>query len=161
MAWSRQAFSTLMCRISGLLPDGASTQVKVEVSYDRRRYLDAYDNHCNPPDVMDRSCARRKPCCCASPSGYMRSDSGSESHTAIDPWGVRALISLQAARIFLTLRNPNEQILRALQIRPVESIFALLRVCAQRYACLRESKALRQMHDRRQTRSRAFTVAAM
>jgi len=34
--------------------------------------------------------------------------------TAIDRWGVRALISLPAAGIFLTLRNPSEQILRAL-----------------------------------------------
>ena len=30
------------------------------------------------------------------------------SHTtAIDQWGIRALISLQAAGIFLTLRNPK------------------------------------------------------
>ena len=48
------------------------------------------------------------------------------SHTtAIDQWGVRALISLQAAGIFLTLRNPNEQILRALRLRHVESMFEI------------------------------------
>jgi anti-anti-sigma regulatory factor len=48
------------------------------------------------------------------------------SHTtAIDQWGVRALISLQAAGIFLTLRNPNKQILRALRLRHVESIFEI------------------------------------
>jgi anti-anti-sigma regulatory factor len=45
--------------------------------------------------------------------------------TAIDQWGVRALVSLQAAGIFLTLRNPNEQILRALRLRRVESIFEI------------------------------------
>jgi anti-anti-sigma regulatory factor len=48
------------------------------------------------------------------------------SHTtAIDRWGVRALISLQAAGIFLTLRNPNEQILRVLRLRHVEPIFGI------------------------------------
>ena len=48
------------------------------------------------------------------------------SHTtAIDQWGVRALVSLQAAGIFLTLRNPNEQILRALRIHHVESMFEI------------------------------------
>jgi anti-anti-sigma regulatory factor len=45
--------------------------------------------------------------------------------TAIDQWGVRALISLQAAGIFLTLRNPNEQILRALRRCHMESIFEI------------------------------------
>jgi anti-anti-sigma regulatory factor len=48
------------------------------------------------------------------------------SHTtAIDGAGIAALISLQAAGIFLTLRNPNEQVMRSLQLNHVESIFEI------------------------------------
>ena len=48
------------------------------------------------------------------------------SHTtAIDGSGIGALISLQAAGIFLTLRNPNEQVTRSLPLHRVESIFEI------------------------------------
>ena len=48
------------------------------------------------------------------------------SHTtAIDGSGIAALISLQAAGVFLTLRNPNEQVMRLLQLNRVESIFEI------------------------------------
>lgn len=43
--------------------------------------------------------------------------------TAIDRSGFGALISLQAAGIFLTLRNPSEQIRRELRQRGMESLF--------------------------------------
>lgn len=45
--------------------------------------------------------------------------------TAIDRWGMGALVALQAAGIFLTLRNPHEQILTALRLRHLESIFKI------------------------------------
>jgi anti-anti-sigma regulatory factor len=48
------------------------------------------------------------------------------SHTtAIDGSGIGALISLQAAGVFLALRNPNEQVMRSLQLNHLESIFEI------------------------------------
>jgi anti-anti-sigma regulatory factor len=45
--------------------------------------------------------------------------------TTIDRSGIGALVSLQAAGIFLTLRNPNAQVLTALRSRHLESIFEI------------------------------------
>jgi len=45
--------------------------------------------------------------------------------TAIDRSGFGALISLQAAGIFLTLRNPSEHILRELRLRQMQSLFQI------------------------------------
>lgn len=45
--------------------------------------------------------------------------------TAIDRSGFGALISLQAAGIFLTLRNPTEHVLRELRLRQMQSLFQI------------------------------------
>jgi anti-anti-sigma regulatory factor len=47
--------------------------------------------------------------------------------TAIDRSGIGALISLQAAGVFLTLKDPGEQILAALRLTHAESIFEICR----------------------------------
>lgn len=49
--------------------------------------------------------------------------------TAIDRSGFGALISLQAAGIFVTLRNPSEQVLAELRRRQMQSLFQISR-CA-------------------------------
>jgi len=49
--------------------------------------------------------------------------------TAIDRSGFGVLISLQAAGIFLTLRNPSEHVLRELRLRQMQSLFQISR-CA-------------------------------
>lgn len=45
--------------------------------------------------------------------------------TAIDRSGIGALISIQAAGIFLRLKDPSEQILSALRLKHAESIFEI------------------------------------
>lgn len=47
--------------------------------------------------------------------------------TAIDRSGIGALVSIQAAGIFLRLMDPSEQILSALRLKQVESLFEICR----------------------------------